>query len=161
VAERTGQVLDIAGAEALAERTIAEINAAWPDFTAGWERLVLAADRERVVSDIEQVRIHAHCGAGVGICDDGGKAGRRAAPGLRPRGVRPDEPAAHRRPLREDAMTAPAWEPTRWWRSVLVDGSLWCESSDEQEVRAAAARAPTPATVERLMQRTQTMWVSS
>ena len=27
------------------------------------------------------------------------------------------------------------WAPTRWWRAVGADGELWCESSDEAEVR--------------------------
>jgi hypothetical protein len=27
--------------------------------------------------------------------------------------------------------------PTRWWRVVAEDGSLWCETSDEEEARAA------------------------
>jgi len=29
------------------------------------------------------------------------------------------------------------WEPGRWWRVVAPDGSLWCETSDEDEARAA------------------------
>lgn len=29
-----------------------------------------------------------------------------------------------------------------WWRAVGPNYQLWCESSDEQEVREAAARAP-------------------
>jgi hypothetical protein len=27
------------------------------------------------------------------------------------------------------------WEPTGWWRAVAPDGSLWAESSNEDEVR--------------------------
>ena len=27
------------------------------------------------------------------------------------------------------------WTPARWWRAVGADGELWCESSDEAEVR--------------------------
>ena len=30
------------------------------------------------------------------------------------------------------------WRPTGWWRAVAPDGSLWCESSDEVEVRRMA-----------------------
>lgn len=26
-------------------------------------------------------------------------------------------------------------EPGRWWRVIAPDGSLWCETSDEQEAR--------------------------
>lgn len=51
------------------------------------------------------------------------------------------------------------WEATRWWRAVLPDGSVWCESSSEAEVREAATEAPQqPATVERLMRRTEQRW---
>ncbi|WP_431231494.1 hypothetical protein ACQ856_18200 [Mycolicibacterium psychrotolerans] len=32
---------------------------------------------------------------------------------------------------------ADEWQPTPWFRVVLSDGSVWCESSDEQENRAA------------------------
>jgi hypothetical protein len=35
-------------------------------------------------------------------------------------------------------MTGPGWGPTRWWRAVGPDGELWCESSDEDEVREHA-----------------------
>jgi hypothetical protein len=28
-------------------------------------------------------------------------------------------------------------QPTRWWRVVAPDGSVWAETSDEQEARAA------------------------
>lgn len=27
------------------------------------------------------------------------------------------------------------WTPGRWWRVVSADGSLWCETSDEDEAR--------------------------
>lgn len=27
------------------------------------------------------------------------------------------------------------WEPGRWWRVIAPDGSLWCETSDEDEAR--------------------------
>lgn len=29
------------------------------------------------------------------------------------------------------------WAPGRWWRVIAPDGSLWCETSNEQEARAA------------------------
>lgn len=29
----------------------------------------------------------------------------------------------------------PGWKPTGWWRVIAPDGSLWCESSDEEENR--------------------------
>ena len=29
------------------------------------------------------------------------------------------------------------WTPARWWRAVGADGELWCESSDEAEVRGS------------------------
>lgn len=28
-----------------------------------------------------------------------------------------------------------AWEPSRWWRVIAPDGSLWCETSSESEAR--------------------------
>lgn len=30
------------------------------------------------------------------------------------------------------------WEPTKWFRVLLADGSLWMETSDEAEAREAA-----------------------
>lgn len=27
------------------------------------------------------------------------------------------------------------WKPGRWWRVTAPDGSLWCETSDEDEAR--------------------------
>lgn len=27
------------------------------------------------------------------------------------------------------------WHPDGWWRVLAPDGSLWCETSDEQEAR--------------------------
>lgn len=27
------------------------------------------------------------------------------------------------------------WSPTGWWRVIEPDGSLWCETSNEQEAR--------------------------
>lgn len=30
------------------------------------------------------------------------------------------------------------WIPTRWWRAIGPDGEIWCESSNEQEVRDSA-----------------------
>jgi hypothetical protein len=38
---------------------------------------------------------------------------------------------------REPATPDVVWEPTRWWRVVDADGSLWCETSDESEARDA------------------------
>jgi hypothetical protein len=32
-------------------------------------------------------------------------------------------------------MMAADWEPGRWWRVVAPDGSVWCETSDEDEAR--------------------------
>lgn len=36
------------------------------------------------------------------------------------------------------------WEVTKWWRVCSADGSVWAESSDEAEVRAAAAEIGQP-----------------
>lgn len=30
------------------------------------------------------------------------------------------------------------WFPTKWWRATCPDGTLWCESSDGEEVRESA-----------------------
>jgi len=37
-----------------------------------------------------------------------------------------------------DDMGALVAEPGRWWRCTDADGSLWCESSNETEVRESA-----------------------
>ena len=29
------------------------------------------------------------------------------------------------------------WEPGRWWRVIGPDGSMWCETSSEEEARDA------------------------
>ncbi len=29
------------------------------------------------------------------------------------------------------------WTATGWWRVIAPDGSLWCETSNEQEARAS------------------------
>lgn len=34
-------------------------------------------------------------------------------------------------------MQSSEWEPSRWRRVVAPDGSLWCETSDEDEARRA------------------------
>jgi len=34
-------------------------------------------------------------------------------------------------------MQDDGWTPTRWWRVVQRDGSVWCETSDEGEARLA------------------------
>lgn len=58
-------------------------------------------------------------------------------------------------------LLAEEWEPTRWWRTTLSDGTLWTETSDERELREHAERAPAGETVTfwRLMQtKQQTRW---
>jgi hypothetical protein len=30
------------------------------------------------------------------------------------------------------------WQPGRWWRVTEPDGSVWCETSNEDEAREAA-----------------------
>jgi len=32
-------------------------------------------------------------------------------------------------------MALGEWTATGWWRVIAPDGSLWCETSDEQEAR--------------------------
>jgi hypothetical protein len=34
-------------------------------------------------------------------------------------------------------MSEPEWEYDGWWRATAPDGSIWCETSNEQEVREA------------------------
>jgi hypothetical protein len=36
-----------------------------------------------------------------------------------------------------EAEVNPAYTPARWWRVIAPDGSLWCETSDEEEARKA------------------------
>lgn len=35
------------------------------------------------------------------------------------------------------------WRPTKWWRSTCPDGTLWGESSDEEEIRRMAHKDDT------------------
>jgi uncharacterized protein involved in copper resistance len=41
--------------------------------------------------------------------------------------------------LKQQATPTPdlIWSPTRWWRALDSEGDLWCESSNEAEVRAS------------------------
>ena len=47
------------------------------------------------------------------------------------------------------------WFPTRWWRVVLADGSVWCETSVESEARE---RVPKGATVQHLFEKHKREW---
>jgi hypothetical protein len=47
------------------------------------------------------------------------------------------------------------WWPTRWWRVVLKDGTLWCETSDEAEARE---RIPKGAKLQHMFQKTKREW---
>jgi hypothetical protein len=61
--------------------------------------------------------------------------------------------------MSETGNAVARYEPTHWWRAVLVaDGSIWAESSNEREVRRHAATAPSPAVVQHLWQRTESEW---
>ena len=64
------------------------------------------------------------------------------------------QPAAYprRAPRRRQAGQ---WEPGRWWRAVAPDGSVWCETSDEQEARAAVRPGDR---LFRLWQRSEQEW---
>ena len=35
------------------------------------------------------------------------------------------------------------WEPGRWWKVVAPDGTLWAETSDEQEARGLLRQGDT------------------
>lgn len=47
------------------------------------------------------------------------------------------------------------WFRTRWWRVILADGTLWCETSSETEARD---RVPKGATVQRLYEKHKYEW---
>ena len=47
------------------------------------------------------------------------------------------------------------WEPGRWWRVIAPNGTLWCETSDEQEARDALRPGDT---LFRQWQRTEQEW---
>ncbi len=58
-------------------------------------------------------------------------------------------------------MTTPPFQPTGWWRSLLSDGTLWGESSDENEIRHMAEEAPLdkrPVTIQRFTRRVEERW---
>lgn len=57
-----------------------------------------------------------------------------------------------------EAMEAtPEWEKTRWWRVISPSGSLWNETSDEQEARDSMREGDV---LQRLYQKTDEKWVS-
>jgi len=47
------------------------------------------------------------------------------------------------------------WEPGRWWRVVTPGGTIWAETSDEEEAREAVRPGDT---LLRLWQRTEQEW---
>lgn len=47
------------------------------------------------------------------------------------------------------------WEPSRWWRVIAPDGSLWCETSDEREAMDAFRPGDT---LQRLWVRRESEW---
>lgn len=56
----------------------------------------------------------------------------------------------------------PSWQPARWWRAIADDGSeVWVESSDAEEVREHAGRAPYAVTVQRSERREEFRWVDA
>lgn len=54
------------------------------------------------------------------------------------------------------AATLDGFEATRWWRVIAPDGSLWCESSDEDENRACMRPGDR---LERMYDRHQYRWI--
>jgi hypothetical protein len=50
------------------------------------------------------------------------------------------------------------WQPGRWWRVVSADGTVWCESSSEKEVRRSLKTAPGGGTLYRVFERSQREW---
>lgn len=57
------------------------------------------------------------------------------------------------------------WEPGRWWRVIYADNRLrpkvWCETSSEDEARAALQTCPGGGVLQRLYVRTQREWRSA
>lgn len=47
------------------------------------------------------------------------------------------------------------WQPTGWWRAIGPDGTLWCESSSESEVRQLARIEDK---IQRHMRRVEEKW---
>ncbi len=64
--------------------------------------------------------------------------------------------AAYRAHLAEMIDKAAPYVSTRWWRAVALDGSVWCESSDEQDVRFFARETDT---IMRLERKIWSRWV--
>lgn len=54
-------------------------------------------------------------------------------------------------------MSEGEWAPTRWWRATGPDDELWCESSDEEEVRRLARPEDR---IDRLWERVDREWRS-
>lgn len=50
----------------------------------------------------------------------------------------------------------PDWSATKWWRVIAPNGSLWCETSFEDEARKAMRPGDR---LERLYQKTEEKWV--
>ncbi|WP_157107476.1 hypothetical protein [Nocardia grenadensis] len=48
------------------------------------------------------------------------------------------------------------WTPTRWYRILQPDGSLWMETSDPEEAREESARTGWP--VERMYEHVGQQW---
>ncbi|MCA1799977.1 MAG: hypothetical protein LC650_01605 [Actinobacteria bacterium] len=48
-----------------------------------------------------------------------------------------------------------SYTPAKWWRVTAPDGSLWCETSSEEEAREAVREGDT---LEQLWTRTQYVW---
>jgi alkylated DNA nucleotide flippase Atl1 len=61
--------------------------------------------------------------------------------------------AAEQERMRLEA--AGEWFPTPWWRVVLADGSLYCETSSENEAREDI---PKGATVQHLFEKHKRQW---
>lgn len=58
------------------------------------------------------------------------------------------------------------WEPGRWWRVVYADGrryadgrlAIWCETSNEQEARAAVGTCPGGGVLQRIFEHHESEW---
>lgn len=73
-------------------------------------------------------------------------------------GTRPSSPFV---PPLECPVYDSQWHTGRWWRAMYFkDGRwrLWCESSDESEVRERSAELAEPVVIQNLHGREQSQW---
>jgi len=60
--------------------------------------------------------------------------------------------------MADQLLAVTEFTPTRWWRAVVPDGTLWAEASDEADVRR---RARPDDTIQRLHERVDRVWIEA